>query len=221
MLSLFSLLACSSKDAEHPNPIHWGNDFTIKYLKNDSVNQLVAVQYVGGYDARIKLYVKSHEDGKTIWTKTLDCMGVVGKNGLGKTREGDMKTPIGDFGITTAFGILKNPGTTIPYINIKETTWACGEPWAYNQIIDTSDYDQECKEGEHMITYTPEYNYGLALDYNKECEFGRGSAIFFHCTGAKPYTGGCIAVEQKDMKQILCTLDANARIVIDYMPAEY
>lgn len=218
VLTLFSVCSCGQKEAEVHKPIHWANDFTLKYLHVDEVRQLVAVQYLGGYEARVKLYVKSQEDGKTVWTKTLDCMGAVGKNGLGKTREGDMKTPIGDFGITTAFGILKNPGTSLPYIDVEESTWACGDTTAYNQIIDIRKMPHECTEGEHMIEITPEYNYGFALDYNKECTFGVGSAIFFHCTGAKPYTGGCIAVEQDDMKKILRTLDSHARIVIDYMP---
>ena len=49
-----------------------------------------------------------------------------------------------------------------------------------------------CK-GEDMYSYQPHYNYGIATDFNKECVYPKGSAIFVHVKGGKPYTGGGIA----------------------------
>ena len=137
---------------------------------------------------------------------------------FGKTQEGDHKTPIGDFGITTAFGIKENPGTALPYIDVDENTYCCGDENFYNQMIDISEHPHDCADGEHIIDYSPEYNYGIFIDYNKDGTPGLGSAIFFHCAGANTYTGGCIAVSEENMLTILKALDINARIIIDYIP---
>lgn len=221
---LLSMVIClcgctaAEKETKVEPTIHWTEDFTMKYQEDPDVNQLIAVQYTGGYDAKIQLFEKSVVEGKNVWTKTLTCDGIVGKNGLGKTKEGDLKTPIGDFGVTTAFGIKENPGTSMPYIDVTEDTYCCADENYYNQIIDISEHPHDCSDGEHMITYSPQYNYGMFLDYNKEGEPGKGSAIFFHCFGANPYTGGCIAVSEEDMMTILKSVDEGVRVVIDYMP---
>ena len=70
------------------------------------------------------------------------------------------------------------------------------------------------RSGEHLLDYKPHYNYALAIDYNKNCVYKKGSAIFLHCTGSNPYTGGCVAVKQKYMKKIMQTVDKNAKICI-------
>ena len=199
----------------HEPSINWSTDTTGKYLKDDDVQCLICVQATSENCARVIMFEKSHPQGKNVWTKTLECEGYIGLNGLGKTEEGDKKTPIGDFGITGAFGIKEDPGTRIDYVDVTDNTWCCGDKNAYNQIIDIKDHPHECA-GEHMIDCSPEYNYGLFIDYNKDCVPGLGSAIFLHCKGAKTYTGGCIAVDEECMVQILLAADNNTRIIIDY-----
>ena len=61
----------------------------------------------------------------------------------------------------------------------------------------------KCTEGEQMYYYSPEYNYGLETDYNSSNEPGKGSAIFIHCIGTKPYTGGCVAISEENMVKLL------------------
>ena len=221
LMSIFLLCGCSvgrQAEEKHTPSLHWSRDTTGKYLRDDAVKQLVTVQATEGTNAVIKLFEKTMENGKTVWTETLSCPGFIGLEGLGKTKEGDNKTPIGDFGITTAFGIKENPGTALPYIDVDENTYCCGDENFYNQIIDISEHPHDCTDGEHIIDYSPQYNYGIFIDYNKECTPGLGSGIFLHCTGANTFTGGCVAVSEKDMVTILKALDANARIIIDYMP---
>ena len=218
MILLCSCCADSQPTQKNTPSIHWRKDTTGKYLNDDSVKQIITVQATEGSNAVIKLFEKTTENGKTVWTETLDCPGIIGLNGLGKTKEGDNKTPIGDFGITTAFGIKENPGTVLPYLDVDEDTYCCGDENLYNQMIDISEHPHDCSDGEHIIDYSPEYNYGIFLDYNKDGTPGLGSAIFFHCAGANTYTGGCIAVSEENMVTILRSLDANARIIIDYMP---
>ena len=222
LMSVVLLCGCSAgkqpKEEQHTPSIHWRKDTTGKYLRDDTVKQLVTVQATEGTEAVIKMFEKTVENGKAIWTETLSCPGLIGLEGLGKTKEGDNKTPIGDFGITTAFGIKANPGTALPYIDVDENTYCCGDENFYNQMIDISEYPHDCSDGEHIIDYSPEYNYGIFIDYNKEGTPGLGSAIFFHCTGANTYTGGCIAVSEENMVALLRALDKIARIIIDYMP---
>lgn len=220
LVAYFCMNHESDKAAEEETPVvsnfSWGRDFTGKYLKVDSVKQIIAVQVTEGSNADVKMFEKSEIDGKTVWTETLSCAGIIGKNGAGKEKEGDMKTPIGDFGIVKAFGIKLNPGTQVEFIDVIDDLWACSDTVAYNKIINIKEVPHDCSGGEHMIECTPEYNYGFVIDYNPECEFGKGSSIFFHCTGSKPYTAGCVAVSETDMKTILQAIDKNVRVVINY-----
>lgn len=224
MILVLALLALciTGCGAKQPEPsIQWRVDTTGKYLNDDTVQSLVCVQATQGTNARVLLYEKSTENGKTVWTQTLECDGLIGKEGLGKTKEGDNKTPIGDFGILQAFGIKKNPGTSIPYVDVTEDIYGCCHEIAYNQLVSINDYPHDCAEDEHMIDYSPEYNYGLFLDYNSERTVGKGNCIFFHCTGANTYTGGCIAVAEENLVQIMKAVDINSRVIIDYAPSSY
>ena len=227
LLCVSCVVFCGNRVAEaseeeiiqaHKPSIHWRVDTTGKYLNDDSVNCVICVEAVSPNLARVLMYEKSQINGKTVWTNTLACEGVIGLNGLGKTKEGDNMTPIGDFGFSAAFGIKENPGAAITYVDITEDIYCCSDEVAYNQLIDIREFPHDCADGEHMIEYSPEYNYGLFIDYNKEGTPGLGSAIFLHCKGANTYTGGCIAVDEDCMIQILKAADANARIIIDYAP---
>ena len=189
---------------------------TSAWSDGSGVRQIIFVFGTEGSQAEVLLMTR-RPDGK--WKKALACDAFIGRNGLGKTREGDGKTPVGDFGIITAFGIKPNPGTALPYLDVTPDLYCCGDSVAYNRFIDISEYPHKC-EGEHMIEYVPSYNYGFFPDYNAECVFGLGSAIFFHCTGSKPYTAGCVAVSEKNMVRILKAIDNSARLVIDYMPGK-
>ena len=217
---LLLLVACGAQQEEAAKApsISWRVDTTGKYLNDDAVRQIITVQAIDDHNARVKLFEKSVENGKNIWTEILSCDGFIGKCGLGKTKEGDNMTPIGDFGFICAFGIKENPGTAIEYVDITENTYCCGDENFYNQLIDIGEHPHDCADGEHLIEYSPEYNYGLFIDYNKEGTPGLGSAIFLHCTGTNPFTGGCIAVSEENMVTILRAVEPNARIIIDYMP---
>ena len=234
-LSIFAILAlfsgCAHKPAPkpaHPKPapvekilpapkINWSKDFTRKYLNDDKVRQILAVQYtgiknIGEQSANVILYEKVKNGKKTAWQEVLRTTAFVGMNGIDKTKEGDNKTPSGDYAVTGAFGILPKPQTKLEYLNIDDSVWACDDAGKYNQIVT----DGTCKSGEHMIEYSPEYNYGFFIDFNANNEADKGSAIFFHLKGAKPFTAGCVAFDEKDMLLMLKTLEKGARVVIDY-----
>lgn len=179
------------------------------YLGNDSVQQLLLVKYTEGSNANAEFYVK--EDGK--WNLIEQGAVFVGKNGLGKEKEGDMKTPIGEFSVNTAFGILPDPGTGLPYILATPSIYGCDDSCYYNQMIDTAVLHHEC-HGEHIIDYVPHYNYGMAISYNPDGIVGLGSCIYVHCKGPNPYTAGCVALDEEFMRNVLVHSDKGIRVSI-------
>ena len=218
LCTLFGILAGCSHNAQQTLRINLDNaqlrrEVLQKYRPDSSVQQILLVSHTTGWNAKAWLYEK--QKANDAWSLTLDTEAFIGRNGMGKTREGDGKTPYGDFGITKAFGILPNPGTTLPYTNISPTTYACDEDCAYyNTIVDTGETGHACK-GENMFAFTPEYNYGLVTSYNDSNVRNAGSAIFIHCKGMKPFTGGCIALDEADVKSLLRTAHRGMRIYLD------
>ena len=104
-------------------------------------------------------------------------------------------------------------GAKLPYTKLNPYLYWCGDEQWYNTLVDVREIHHECS-GEHLISYVPHYNYVLAIDYNPQCIFGKGSAIFLHCTGSNPYTGGCVAVSESNMIRIMQTVDKGAKICI-------
>ena len=176
--------------------------------KKSMQGQLLEVYDVQGSEATARLTI----DGKVLFTTSV----YVGKEGVGKTSENDSKTPTGDLHILKAFGVKPNPGTSIEYLDITPSHFACCEECEYyNQIIDTAAVHHACT-GEDMFMTVPQYNYGLATDYNQECIYPEGSNIFIHCKGKKNYTGGCIAFDEDKMIEILRNCDKSLIVrVID------
>lgn len=189
--------------------------FLEKHAPNSEVRQLMLCACTGGSEAEFSLW---HREDTDCWQEKMHCHAYIGRNGAGRAAENDTKTPIGDFGMVCAFGIKPDPGTKLPYVTVNEHIWCCGDEAAYNRIIDICTLPHDC-HGEHMADFAPEYNYGLFFDYNRECIPGLGFAIFLHCKGDKPYTGGCIAVDEGAMIEILQSVDSNARLCI-YEKAE-
>jgi len=204
-------LCLGSAAAAVPADEPYINDYLYELRQDEAVKQVLFVNIGQGTSAHIVFMEKEAENGA--WMLTRSCDGVIGKNGGGKTVEGDMKTPYGVFNIRQGFGIKPNPGTSLPYTQVTEDTYACGCELYYNQIIDAEQTGHACEYGEHMIEYSPYYNYGLAIDYNRENQLGLGSAIFIHCM-ARPWTSGCVALPEEDMKYILQHCDAHAKVVI-------
>ena len=203
--------ADSSINAE--NAQYW-REVLQQYRDDESVHNIMLVRYTGGCSAKVCFYEKLTDENNA-WSLVFEeDDAYVGKYGIDKTGEGDAKTPTQDLGVLYAFGIRSNPGTALDYIDIKPTTFACDEEGEYyNTIVDTAETDHNCN-GEEMYKYTPEYNYGIATDFNADCVQGAGSAIFIHCKGAKAFTGGCIALDEVHMVEVLNHADAGMRVVI-------
>ncbi|MCR5624238.1 MAG: L,D-transpeptidase family protein [Lachnospiraceae bacterium] len=174
-----------------------------KYLTDENVNQLIFVKHKKSSKAQLVMYDK--QDGK--WVEILNCPSLVGLNGIDKVREGDMRTPTGDFTPTFAFGIKKDPGTAFDYVKLNKNLYWSGSQGTYNTMVDKRKYPNVI--GEHLIEHNPSYTYALDIGYNTKCVYKKGSAIFLHCygkgyyKGKYTYTWGCVAVSKKEMKFIL------------------
>lgn len=176
-------------------------------------SQIVLVDHKSGSKANLSI----HEKRSGIWTELYSCEAFVGKNGIGKTREGDNKTPTGTFNLTIPFGIKADPGANGAYTQVTKYHYWCGTSGSelYNQLVDMRVTDRKCTSSdEYLINYKGEYNYCMFVDYNDAGEAGKGSCIFLHCTGKKDYTAGCIAVPEKVMQKIIQWAKPGVKIVI-------
>ena len=179
----------------------------------DEGNQLVLVRYTGGSAAVLSV----HEKRYGLWRQLYSEKALVGANGIGKTRDGEKRTPTGLYQLTCAFGILDDPGAKMPYLKVTTHHYWCGTSGSpcYNQLVDDRVTGRACASGdEHLIDYSPYYNYCLFIDYNAEGAANRGSCIFLHCKGSRTSTGGCIAVDQWLMQAILRWIEPGAPILI-------
>ena len=70
------------------------------------IEQMVVVAAIQGTTAWISMHEKNSAGD---WEMIMTTPGFIGKNGLGKVKEGDNKTPVGTFYFDFAFGIAPDP----------------------------------------------------------------------------------------------------------------
>ena len=187
-----------------------------KVASNTDQIMLVIPETTTSHQAKFYYYIKNKNTNK--WEEFLvtDCN--IGKAGLGKQIEGDMKTPTGVYQFDTYFGIYPNPGTNLPYIQLNESLyWDCdNNSPKYNQLVNIETYkDFDTKVSEHLSEVNPGYEYGININYNKECEKKKGSGIFLHCYTERDYTAGCVAIKRELLAEILKKLNEKCYIIID------
>ena len=86
-------------------------------------DQIITVEYLPATGrGKLSFYQKT-EDGN--WVLLIDSARArMGRNGIGKTKEGDGKTPSGTYNLTQPFGILDDPGTQLEgYVKVTENHW--------------------------------------------------------------------------------------------------
>ncbi len=168
--------------------------------------------------------ISMHEkDENGNWQQILSTPGYVGLNGLcldADHAEGCAQTPVGVYHFNKAFGIAPDPGCALEYTQVDDDIYWSGdqnEGMHYNEMVNINDYpDLDMENSEHIVDYEYQYQYCLNISFNEDGTPGRGSAIFLHCIGPlKPYTGGCVAVPENIMKQIMQNVDEDCVVVID------
>ena len=188
--------------------------------QDENVTQLFVVAGLG-MDKTTATISMHQRDEAGNWRQILSTPGFVGLKGLcldADHKEGCSQTPIGIYHFNKAFGIAKDPGCAIPYVQVDENTYWSGDPdRQYNQMVDIRDVpDLLMDDSEHIVDYEYQYQYCLNISFNEEGTPGRGSAIFLHCFGPlKPYTGGCVALPENLMKMVMQTVKEDCVVVID------
>ena len=154
MILSFSMMFKTASAEESPQ---W-----IKDLKSSKkADQIFIVAGIGKTTAWISMHEK---DSNGNWQEIMSTPGFIGKNGLGKTREGDGMTPIGIFKFNRAFGIAEDPGCkAFDYLQVDENHyWSGDQKLKYNQMIDIRDFPNLNKDdSEHIADYDPQYTYAL------------------------------------------------------------
>ena len=209
-LTVVMMLFVSQSACAEPSP---------QWIKNlpaarDS-EQMVVVAWLQGTNAWISMHEKINGE----WQQIMSTPGFIGKNGLGKVREGDGKTPTGTFNFDCAFGIAPDPGCAIPYTQVNEYHyWSVDRNFKYNQLVDVreapANFDKS--NGEHLIDYNPQYLYALNISYNSEGTPEKGSALYLRCfEPAKPYTGGSVMIPEDKMRFVMQHVKPDCICVID------
>ena len=177
--------------------------------------QLAIVSGTRGTNARFSLHEK---DDTGVWHEVIHAPAYIGKNGWGKTREGDSKTPTGVFTFTEAFGINPDPGSPMGYTQVDGSHYWVGDSDSdkYNQFVSTRDYDDfSKKDSEHIIDYDLAYKYCLNISYNADGTPGKGSAIFLHCYTKNKFTGGCVSLPEDIMREVVMRVKSGCVVVMD------
>ena len=171
-------------------------------------------------DAMVSMHEKT-ADGR--WKQILSTPALIGRDGMCVAQEhseGCVKTPIGTYHFTRAFGIAEDPGCAIPYTQVDDNAYWSGDFRAgmhYNELVDIREFpDLDMKYSEHITQCGHAYRYCLNISFNEEGTPGRGSAIFLHCTSPRgTYTEGCVAIPENIMKQVLQNVREDCTVVID------
>ncbi len=192
-------------------------DWVQALAEENAAGQIFVIAAHGQTTAWVSMHEKD-ENGE--WKMIMSTPGFIGKNGLGKTKEGDGMSPVGVFSFNRAFGIADDPGCAIPYVKADEDTYWSGDVrdgMHYNELVSIKDCpDLNRDDSEHIVDYAYEYQYCLNISYNADGTPGAGSAIFLHCFGnRKPYTGGCVSIPMEQMLFVMQHVSPDCVVVID------
>lgn len=142
----------------------------------------------------------------TAFGETIPCLiGKAGATNAADKREGDVMTPRGTYAIRAVLvrpDKLPAPNTRLPW------RWlACDDGWsddvrdpAYNRPV----RHPHAFSAEHLWRDDSLYDLIVILGHNDTPPVpGMGSAIFLHCTAAKDFTQGCVAIPRDTLLAIV------------------
>ena len=142
----------------------------------------------------------------------------IGKNGITKNKqEGDLKTPSGTFKLKKIFyrkDRIKFIKTALKKNYIKKNIGWCDDPTSKY-------YNKEIKfpfngSAEKLWRKDNIYDLIIVLNYNfNPIIKNKGSAIFLHiCKKNYAPTTGCVAINKKDMMNLLIKIKNNTKLII-------
>ena len=174
---------------------------------------MVKVFDAAGHTAKMVRYEKHGSE----WRQAGDAWRVViGRNGLGKEREGDGKTPVGIYRLGDVYG-YRAVETAMPFFLTADRKLICVDDAAsryYNRIVDRTRIVEDFSSFEEMRRKDDLYEIVVTVGYNPGNEKGKGSCIFLHIANAEKPTAGCIAMSREKLALLAKWLDPQKRPVI-------
>lgn len=156
------------------------------------------------------VYLRGYEHRHGHWEQVImRTAAYIGAGGFsGSVSEETVASPIGFFGLTTAFGNAGDPGSGLPYRQVQYGDVWVDDPASPNyNTMQTDDADGSKGTGERLWEIRPEYDYSVVIDYNRfPVQPGAGSAFFVHVANGQP-TAGCVAVPAETMVALLQWID--------------
>ena len=174
--------------------------------------QAVRVYNVEGSFGRMAWYTRKGG----AWHQVGEALRVnLGRNGVGKERERDGKTPVGVYPLEDVYGYEK-VATRMPFFLATPSVVCVDDPKSryYNRIVDAERVVKDYDSFEKMRRDDPLYSLVVTVGYNPRRVPGRGSCIFLHvANGSKP-TAGCVAVPAETLRRLVAWRDPKARPVL-------
>ncbi|MFN8255975.1 MAG: L,D-transpeptidase family protein [Bacteroidales bacterium] len=205
-----------------------------------SAHKLILVVTDGWDSTAANIYLLEKQDNK--WNfNGKKYKGVIGRNGFGwglglhdsvdwekrfpyrPKLEGDLRTPAGLYTLSDSvmgYDSILPVNTAKRYVQLHASMHAVDDTSSlyYNQIVDTNSFPSGFRNYynsyEDLANMGPVYKYLFVIEHNKKRVRGRGSNIYFHIrnTNGKG-TGGCTAVDEKDILEIIEWID-NSTVIL-------
>lgn len=145
-------------------------------------------------------------------------------------------SPIGTYGLTTAFGLANNPGVKLQYRHVDQDDYMAGDPRdprTYNVVQTSASAQRTWRTGsatsERFGSYPVQYRYGVIIDFNrpaassitwssahrefvtsKPVNVKLGYSIYLHING-RGATAGCISLTGADELRVMRWLRPSLR----------
>ena len=167
-----------------------------------NAKQIITVKAFGTR-ATVTAWAKVSNRWRAVMSTTSGRIGSSGITNGTTRRQNTNTTPSGTYSLTQAFGMLSNPGTSLPYHVITKNDWWVEDnnsPY-YNTLrsdwqggFDTSAPESSINGSEHLVNHANLYRYVIVINFNMNPSIPyRGAGIFLHVSNGHP-TAGCIAV---------------------------
>jgi len=185
--------------------------------------QVVTVNHTVGHHARVVMWRKRSGH----WTRMATAYdGRIGYGGLvvsWKRKQGTGTTPLGTFGLISAFGThARKAGWDLSYRRIRK-----GDFWVedntsryYNRYRNKSRggfhwrLPESAENGSERLTdYPTQYEYSIVTGFNRQQVRHRGAGIFLHVNG-RGATAGCVSAPRWFLCQMMARLDPRLHPVI-------
>jgi len=185
--------------------------------------QVVTVNRTKGYHARVVLWRKQRGSWHRVATAKDGRIGYGGLVARTKRKQGSGTTPLGTFGLTSAFGThAKKKGWRLGYWKIKN-----GDYWVEDNGSRYYNRYRNKRQGgfrwrlpagnvngsERLKDYPRQYEYAIVTSFNSGQVRHRGAGIFLHVNG-RGATAGCVSAPRWFLRQVMTRLRPGLHPVI-------